>query len=394
MLTAAGLKRKTYNEIYEEMVNELGKRLGQDMNTSESSPLGMMLQVFAWHLSVLWEDVEQVYHESYIQYATGVQLDALAVFYGLRRKLEQPAHGMVELKGLPGYLVQPGYRIGTKSGIWFITTAVCTLNENGKGAVAISAVIPGIMGNVPAGSIVEAFSPLKEITGITNLRETEDGREQENDVEFRDRLRAARDGSHAATIDAIVSALLQLPDVKSAAVQVNDTMQTDEQGIPPKSIRAYVYGGQSDQIAKAIFDKKAAGIGTDGKESFEVKDISGHGHKVQFSRMKMLDVHVEVSVSANTAFSSRGQEEIITALAQYVGGVGADQQDYTGLAQGSRIVFSRLLTAVQNVPGVEEVMDLKVKLGDRDYVSGNVDVPLYHVSRVAPDRIKVAVSHV
>ncbi|WP_028545752.1 baseplate J/gp47 family protein [Paenibacillus taiwanensis] len=394
MLNSAGLKRKTYNEIYEEMVNELGKRLGQDMNTSESSPLGMMLQVFAWHLSVLWEDVEQVYHESYIQYATGVQLDALAVFYGLRRKLEQPAHGVVELNGVPGYIVQPGYRVGTKTGIWFTTIAPCALNDRGKGTAAITAVIPGIMGNVPAHSIVEAFSPLKEITGITNLRETEDGREQENDVEFRDRLRAARDGSHAATIDAIVSALLQLPDVKSAAVQVNDTMQTDEQGIPPKSIRAYVYGGQSEQIAKAIFDKKAAGIGTDGRESVEVKDISGHLHKVQFSRMTMLDVHVEVSVAANSAFPAKGQDEIITAIAQYIGGIGADQQDYTGLAQGSRIVFSRLLTAIQNVPGIEEVMDLKVKLGDREYVSGNVDVPLYHVSRVAPDRIKVAVSHV
>lgn len=74
MLTEAGLKRKTYHEIYEEMVAGVSKRLGQDINMSETSPLGMMMQVFAWHLAELWEDVEQVYHESYIQYATGVQL--------------------------------------------------------------------------------------------------------------------------------------------------------------------------------------------------------------------------------------------------------------------------------------------------------------------------------
>ncbi|MCE5168962.1 baseplate J/gp47 family protein [Paenibacillus profundus] len=394
MLTEAGLKRKTYNDIYEEMVSELGKRLGQDINTSETSPLGMMLQVFAWHLSVLWEDVEQVYHESYIQYATGVQLDALAVFYGLRRKLEQPAHGSIELSGTAGYTVQAGLQVGTKAGVWFTTTAACTLDDAGRGTVNLTAVVAGISGNVPAGSITDLMNPVKELTGVTNARGMIDGRERENDVEFRDRLRAARDGSHAATIDAIVSALLQLPDVKSASVRVNNTMDTDAEGIPPKSVRAYVYGGQSEQIAKAIFDKKAAGIGTDGTESVQVRDVSGSEHEVRFSRMTMLDVHVEAAVSANPTFPARGMEDIVTAIAQYIGGIGADQQDYTGLAQGSRIVYSRLLTAVQNVIGVEEVMDLKVKLADGEYVSGNVDIPLYHVARVAPERIKVAVTHV
>ena len=394
MLTEAGLKRKTYNDIYEEMVSELGKRLGQDINTSETSPLGMMLQVFAWHLSVLWEDVEQVYHESYIQYATGVQLDALAVFYGLRRKLEQSAHGSVELSGTPGYTVQAGLQVGMKAGVWFATTAACTLDDAGRGTVNVTAVVAGISGNVPAGSITELMNPVKELTGVTNARGMIDGRERENDVEFRDRLRAARDGSHAATIDAIVSALLQLPDVKSASVRVNNTMDTDAEGIPPKSVRAYVYGGQSEQIAKAIFDKKAAGIGTDGTESMQVRDVSGSEHEVRFSRMTMLDVHVEAAVSANPTFPASGADDIVTAIAQYIGGIGADQQDYTGLAQGSRIVYSRLLTAVQNVIGVEEVMDLKVKLADGEYVSGNVDIPLYHVARVAPERIKVVVTHV
>lgn len=394
MLTAAGLKRKTYHEIYEEMVEDLGKQLGQDINTSETSPLGIMMQLFAWHLSVLWEDVEQVYHESYIQYATGVQLDALAVFYGLRRKLEQAAYGNIKLTGVPKFIVPAGLQVGTKSGVWFMTVDDCVLDDSGKGEVAVVATVPGIIGNVPADSITEMLTSVKEITSITNPASMEEGRERENDVEFRDRLRAARDGSHAATVDAIVSALLQIPDVKSAAVRVNDTMQTNEEGIPAKSIRTYVYGGQDERIAQTIFEKKAAGIGTDGTKIVKVRDVSGGEHDVRFSRMKLLDAHIEAEVKATSSFSSRGKEDIVTAIAQYIGGVGADQQDYTGLPQGSRIVYSRLLAAIQNVTGVEEVLELKVKLGDGEFVSGNVNIPLYEVARVAPERIKMAVTYV
>ncbi|TVX91770.1 baseplate J/gp47 family protein [Paenibacillus agilis] len=394
MLTAAGLKRKTYNDIYEEMVGELTTRLGEDVNTSETSPLGMMMQIFAWHLSVVWEDVEQVYHESYIQYATGVQLDALAVFYGLQRKLETPATGIVSFKGTPTYTIPAGFSVGTKSEVWFTTTAPCTLDAQGKGMVPVVSVGLGSSGNVPSASITEMLNPVKEVTSVTNEAGAADGRERENDIEFRDRLRAARDGSHAATIDAIVSALLQLPDVRSASVRVNDTMQTDAEGIPAKSIRAYVYGGQSEQIAKTIFEKKAAGIGTNGEELVKVKDVSGGEHSIRFSRMQMLDVHVEVNVSVNAQFAAQGADDIRTAIAQYVGGVGADQQDYSGLPQGSRIVSSRLLSVVQQVTGVEEVAELKVKLGTEPFSSGNVNIPLYHVARVAPERIKVAVTHV
>ena len=392
MLTEAGLKRKTYHEIYEEMVAGVSKRLGQDINMSETSPRGMMMQVFAWHLAELWEDVEQVYHESYIQYATGVQLDALAVFYGLRRKLEQAAHGRIQITGTPNYTVQPGLQVGTKSGVWFTTDEACALDESGTGEVAVTAIVPGSSGNVPAGSVTELLTSVKEIAAITNPDSMTDGRERENDTEFRDRLRAARDGSHAATVDAIVSALLQLPEVKAAAVRVNDTMETNAEGVPPKSIRAYVHGGQSEQIARTLFEKKAAGIGTDGTESVKVRDVSGNEHEVRFSRMKLLDAHVEAVVTAGPSFPARGEDDIITAIAQYIGGVGADRQDYTGLPQGSRIVYSRLLAAIQNVDGVEEVSELKVKLGTGDWVGGNVDIPLYEVARVAPERIKVAVS--
>lgn len=394
MLTSAGLKRKTYNEIYEDMVMELTKQLGQDVNTSATSPLGMMLQLFSWHLSVLWEDVELVYHESYIQYATGVQLDALAVFYGLRRKMEQAANGEVELTGTSGYIVPAGFQVGTRTGIWFSTIAPCEIGADGKGRVSVVANEPGSSGNVAAAMITEMLNTDRDVTAVVNHSSMQNGRERENDVEFRDRLRASRDGSHAATVDAIATALLQLPDVRSASVRVNDSMQESEEGIPAKSIRAYVYGGQPEQIAKTIFDKKAAGIGTDGTDAITVSDVSGGQHKVRFSRMTMLDVYVEAEVLVHASFSAEGETAIQTAVAQYIGGVGADQQDYMGLSQGTRVVYSKLLSAVQNVAGIEEVTALRVKLGDGAWMTANVDIPLYHVARVAPERVKVAVTHV
>lgn len=155
MLTEAGLKRKTYHEIYEEMVAGVSKRLGQDINMSETSPLGMMMQVFAWHLAEpvggCRAGVPRVVHSI----CDRRQLDALAVFYGLRRKLEQAAHGRVQMTGTPNYTVQPGLQVGTKSGVWFTTDEACALDESGTGEVTVTAIVPGSGGNVPAGSVTE-----------------------------------------------------------------------------------------------------------------------------------------------------------------------------------------------------------------------------------------------
>ncbi|UHA71942.1 baseplate J/gp47 family protein [Paenibacillus sp. 481] len=394
MLTKDGLKRKTYNEIYEEMVNDIRSKMGSDVNTTETSPLGMLMQVFAWHLSLLWEDVEHVYHGAYLNYAEGVQLDALAVFYGLRRKLEMPAMGRVELRGTPQFVVPAGYKVGTTAGVWFVTEDDCVLDATGIGSVAVMAERSGSSGNVAVGTIAHMFTPLVEVKQVTNPAATQHGSDRESDNELRMRLRFARDGSNAATVESIISALQQLPDVESAAVFVNDTMQMDARGVPPKSIQTYVYGGKSDEVAKAIFAKKAGGIGTAGVENVTVKDIGGSDHIIKFSRMTERLVHLDIQIEVNSTFSSHGVDEVKDVVALYIGGYGVQGQRYVGLPQGSKIVYTRLLAVIQGIAGVEDVTGVKIKLGDGPWENGNADIADFTVARVAPERVKVTVRHV
>jgi len=65
---------------------------------------------------------------------------------------------------------------------------------------------------------------------------------------------------------------------------VNDTNATDANGIPAHSIAMVVDGGNNTRIAKAIFDKKAPGIGTYGSTTKNVTDGQGNTHAIHFTK--------------------------------------------------------------------------------------------------------------
>ena len=50
-LSKFGFRRKTYNEILEDMEARAKELFGESVNLSERSPLGMFLQTIAWELT-------------------------------------------------------------------------------------------------------------------------------------------------------------------------------------------------------------------------------------------------------------------------------------------------------------------------------------------------------
>ena len=109
MLDAKGFRRPTYAEIFEEMEKEAKARFGENVNTSERSFLGILLRLFAWFLSKVWQATENSYYGSYVNTAEGVQLDRLGPYVGIQRKLQTWATGTIQLSGTPGYTEPAGF---------------------------------------------------------------------------------------------------------------------------------------------------------------------------------------------------------------------------------------------------------------------------------------------
>ena len=85
MLDGTGFKRKTYNDLQQEMDQRARELFGDDINTSERSPIGILIRLFAWFLGKSWELAEKVYNSGFVTKAEGVQLDNLTPLYNTQR---------------------------------------------------------------------------------------------------------------------------------------------------------------------------------------------------------------------------------------------------------------------------------------------------------------------
>lgn len=344
MLDKNGFKRKTYDELVNEMSAKAKEHFGSDANVSSRAALGIFIRVMAWFLSLLWQDLEDVYYSAYRKSAEGVQLDKLLPYAGITRNLAEYAYGQVTLNGTAGHTVESGFLVGTATDINFETLYDVTLDANGTAVSEIVCTTIGSTGNVNANTITIIVNPDANVTSVNNTEPTTGGREKESDAEARARSEVTVDGLGSATGNAIRAHLLSISDVRAARVIDNDTDTVDEFGTPSRALQTFVLGGDDEDIAYSIFNKKSGGIRAYGTTVVDVIDDSSRVHQVGFTRATEVSVHVNVQVRTNTLFKEQDIAQIKDLLVKYVGGVDTTGIIHAGLNMGDSVVVSRMVS--------------------------------------------------
>ncbi len=91
----------------------------------------------------------------------------------------------------------------------------------------------------------------------------------------------------------------------------NDTDEVNENGLPPHSIEIVAYGGLDEEIAAAIYKRKAAGIQTLGNTNVSVVNSSGNTYSISFSRPTPVNIWVKVyDLVTDKTFPFDGIEQI------------------------------------------------------------------------------------
>ncbi|WP_256703853.1 baseplate J/gp47 family protein [Paenibacillus sp. FSL H8-0259] len=376
-----------FDDLFAQMEDKAKEAFGDTVNTSVRSPLGIILRIFAWFLAIIWSTAEDVYNSGYIPTATGNNLDRLGPQVGISRTLAQWATGEVRITGTPGYVVPAGFRAATASGVVFETLTDVTL-IGGSGSVAVEALEAGSGGNWGAGMITVVVNPVPDVFSVTNAAPTSGGREKETDAEFRNRFDQSVAGGGAASVDALRGALLRMPSVRAATIIENTRMTADSAGRPPKSFEAYVLGGDEQEIAQTILTTKSGGIEPHGVISKQVEDLSGQIHTIKFSRAAEVAIKVSVAVYKNDRYPADGDEQVRSAIIRYIGGTDAAGSYYNGLSMGSPVVYTRLISAVYSVEGVEDVVLTVGKVAGLQG-SSNVDIQPYEVAQTTAAHIEV-----
>ena len=171
-------------------------------------------------------------------------------------------------------------------------------------------------------------------------------------------------------IDAIVAEVYKSVEAVIAVTgEENDSDYVNASGLPPHSIEIVAYGGLDEEIAKAIYRRKAGGIETYGNITVPVITASGEIRDIRFSRPAPVNVWVKVfNLVTNKHFPLDGIEQIKRSIVAYIG---ADTRG--GLNIGQAVICVKLPTEVLKVPGVED-FDLQISADGRNYSWDNINI--------------------
>lgn len=206
------------------IIQRMIARLPRNWDTSEGSFFWDLLAPAAIELeqAAIW--AENILALGFAQTTQGNYLDMRAAENGLTRRAATKAVGTITVTGTPGTVIPVGTGVNTESdgvslAVLFQTTETATIGGAGTTTATIEAIVPGIVGNVAAGTIVLLTQPQPGITGITNLMATAGGTESESDAALLERvLRRARTPSTGGNKADYVNWALEVAGVGGVSV--------------------------------------------------------------------------------------------------------------------------------------------------------------------------------
>jgi uncharacterized phage protein gp47/JayE len=233
-----------------------------------------------------------------------------------------------------------------------------------------------ITGGTANGELV--FSTSAVSGSPFNALDATPGRDLETDAAFRLRREQLLTLAGAATVEAVISAILNVADVEAVRVFENVTLVTDGEGVPGKAFESVVQGGDDDDIAQAIFDNKPVGIQAFGNDVTKViTDSQSINHTIEFSRPTTIDIYLRADVTTDDNYPTDGDDQIKAVLVALG----------DGLLIGDDVIYERFQAEVFQVAGVVDVPTFFVDTsgpptGTSNIVTTNRERAVFDTSRV------------
>lgn len=382
-LTDKGYVRRTYDDILNDKIRRAKELFGEDIDTSDLTPLGKFIRINAYDQATAEEEIEQVYYARFPNTASGQSLDRLLPFVGISRNPAAAAVYSVRITGEAGYAIPAGFLVATDAGITYWTAQEYTIGEDGACMAEASCTEAGTIGNLSSASLIcKPVNPDINITAVEGIDCLTAGRDEESDADLRVRFSAAVAGSGSCNESAIRAAILKVPTVQYAVVISNNTDETDSDGRPPHSFEAYVLGGDDyeQEIAEAIFGKRPVGIQTVGDNAVTITDVTGTERIVHYSPAQRVSITVRAKIKTTTAFPDDGVAQIQADVSNHINDLGI----------GNSLVLSSIYGHIYGVSGVREVSALELSTdGGSTYSTANIAVHEYGVALCAGVQVEV-----
>jgi hypothetical protein len=390
----SGFVTKPQTAIFDSLVTRArnSPALGPNLDYSSQSPLGQLLGLVAGELVEGWELGGDVYASNDPEAAVGVPLDNVMSITGSTRPEEsfsRSLHQTVTIED--GTTINAGALISPvgRPDIFFALDETVT-NTSGINAtlpVTFTCTIAGPV-NVAAGVLTEIANPQVGWLSTTNVQDVSPGRDAGSNQEAR-QLRVVELFSRgSSTVGAIRASVVKVDGVLAATVLENPTNTPGVNGLPPHSFAAVFDDGDSptaddDEVAQAVYDKRPAGIGSQGGDGGTAVDpVDDSEHAERHTRVTRRDVYIVLTLETSSSFPFDGLQKVREAIVA----LGDEYQS------GESVVRQRLITACFTVAGVVDVPTFTLGFFVDPIGTANLEVGTYERATFDTSRVDVEIA--
>lgn len=316
-ITDNGFVLKRLSVILAEMDEAMRTVFGDNLNLDPASPDGQVNGIMSEAYADLWELLQEAYNSFNPSVATGATLSNLVQLNAIIRKEARPSTVTLSLTGTNGTSIAAGSLVSTDDGIQFATDALVVIAA-GVATVDATAVETGPLA-VAINTVTNIDTPISGWDTVTNPAVAVLGVDEESDEALRTRRERSIEAASTSVLESILAGVLEIPEVVSARIFENITAIVDAYGLDPHSFMVVADDGAAamdEAIAEAIFNKKPAGIGTNGAIEISVSDIYGGAHSIKFSRPTAVPIYIKVTLSPNAA-TYAGDAAVKQAIVDY-----------------------------------------------------------------------------
>ena len=344
------------------------------LNIEPSSPMGQVLDLIVSEIEA--KNAEIIFLSNMVNpvTATGKFLDALASLYGLDRKISEPTVVNCKLTGLKGTVIPYGaiaqdsqgnqYRHSNASG--------AKIADNGTVLTTFTAIEHGPL-EVASGAVNKIVTTIAGWDSITNPTAGIIGRDEETDSELRNRMIESYAINATGYVEAIQANLAALDGVLDVRVLENPNNTSIEKfgvTINPHSILISIVGGEDEEIAKTIYQRKDAGCGTTGDYQVSYTDENFYNATYTYNIVRPESQALKIKVTFfGSSMNPTEKNLVIQSLINDVTGGGVN--DRVSLA--STVYASRFYSAIQSSTTVP-IASIEVTLGSGTFGS-SVQIP-------------------
>lgn len=337
-----------------------------ELDTTPESPAGQLIDSIT--AEIVQKDSEILYLANQFNplTASGIWQEALGQIYFLERKAAVNSTAVCLCTGRVGTVIPALSQIASNvNDIKWTNSESATIGRDGTVEVTFTCVEKGAV-SANANTLRQIVTVVPGWDSVNNESPATIGQTAEGQGAFEARRYESVALNSRSTEDAVYSRVGSLSDVLSVYFVQNrgDTSKViDSITLTPHSAYTAVLGGDSEEIADAIYSTLGAGCDTVGNTTISVEDENSEAlTDINFERPEEQKIAVQVTIRKNDLTTSDADQNIKEAV--YNNFYGLDDLIIAGkpvlrAKMGDDIYSSRFYVSVLNV-GITEILSIKV----------------------------------